>query len=178
MFRGDRDREIFANLLASVVSGRGWLCHAFCLLGTHYHLLVETPQGDVAAGMHRLNGVYAQGFNRRHGRKGHLLEDRYYSVVIEADGHLLQVIRYIALNPVHAGVCARPADWQWSSYAWHFGRSPVRSFLASERLLGLFGADPEVARERLRAFVEESFQGPGATRATNAQRGQTPHRNP
>ena len=155
LFRGDHDRSFFLDVLAEVVNRRGWSCHAFCLMTTHYHLLVRTPEGDLASGMQRLNAHYAQEFNRRHGGRGHVFERRYSSTVIEREGHLIELCRYLALNPVRARICSSPADWPWSSYRAFLGLAPRPSYLAVEWLLANFGADPDRARQRFRAFVHD-----------------------
>jgi REP-associated tyrosine transposase len=157
-FRNDGDRLHFLQLLERVVSRYRWLCQAYCLLGTHYHLLLETPAPDLSRGMHRLNGSYAQSFNRRCDRRGHLFGDRFYSARVTSDGHHLELSRYIALNPVRAGLCMRPEHWEWSSYAATIGlRVPV-PFLDTHGVLERFGRSREVARRRLRTFVEEELQ--------------------
>ena len=157
-FRNDGDRLHFLQLLERVVSRHGWLCQAYCLLGTHYHLLVETPAPDLSAGIHRLNGAYAQWFNKRDKRRGHLFGDRFTAVTVKNDGHLLHLSRYIALNPVRAGLCARPEYWEWSSYAATIGLRVPLSFLDANGVLRRFGRSRNLARRRLRAFVEEELQ--------------------
>ncbi len=154
IFRDADDRRAFLGLFASVVERHGWSCLAFCLMTTHYHLLVVTPNADLARGMQRLNGNYAQGFNRRHGSVGHVFQSRYGSILVERDSQLLELFRYFALNPVRGGACDDPAAWPWGSYRVALGLSPVPSFLAVEWALSHFGAEPGVARPRLRAFVE------------------------
>lgn len=154
LFRDDSDRAAFMAVLGRVVERHGWECHLHCLLGTHYHLLVQTPDGDLAAGMHRLNWFYARSFNGRHGTIGHVFQDRYDSVLVQTEPHLRELVRYISLNPVRAGICAEPADWPWSSYAALVGLEPVPSLPVSSWLLAQFGHDPSRARERVREFVE------------------------
>ena len=100
--------------------------------------------------------AHAQLFNQRHERRGHVFRARYYAGLVETDGHALQVLRYVALNPVNAGLCARPQDWPWSSYAATAGLAPVSRCLTTEWVLGLFGIDERLARRRLRAFVEDA----------------------
>ena len=117
IFRDDKDRRQFLKLLDDVVARHEWSCHAFVLMSTHYHVLVRTPNPDLARGMQRLNSCYAQHFNRRHGETGHRFERRYHSVLIESDAHALELVRYLALNPVRAGACREAAAWRWSSYA-------------------------------------------------------------
>lgn len=132
------------------------MCHAYCLMSTHFHLLLTTPDPNLAFGMQRLNGCYAQAFNNRRERFGHLFQGRYHAVHVESDGHLLELYRYIALNPVRAGACRRPADWPWSSFAAAVGVAPPPSFASSDSLLRHFGGDRKWARARLRGFVEEN----------------------
>jgi putative transposase len=155
LYLDDVDRVSFENILAVVIRRQGWSCSSFCLMSSHYHLLVETPLGDLAAGMQRLNGLYAQTFNRRHRAAGHVFRARYHSEFIQSESHLLETTRYIALNPVRAGLCRRPEDWPWSSYAETIGRRPPRDFVASDALLDLFAADTDLARARFQTFVED-----------------------
>lgn len=154
LFRDDTDRATFMEVLGRVLDRHGWKCHLHCLLGTHYHLLVETPEGDLAAGMHRLNWFYARFFNGRHGRVGHVFQDRYHAVLVQTDPHLRELVQYIALNPVRAGICAHPLDWPWGGYSALAGLDRQPLLPESEWLLGLFGHDGTRARERLREFVE------------------------
>lgn len=151
----DIDRRCFEAILASVIEQHEWSCSSFCLMGTHYHLLVATPLGDLAAGMQRLNGQYAQTFNRRHGTTGHVFKARYHSEFMQTDSHLLEVTRYVALNPVRAGLCRRPEDWPWSTFAETIGLRPPRPFIAIDALLELFADDPNLARSRFQVFVED-----------------------
>jgi hypothetical protein len=119
----------------------------------HYHLVVETPNADLSLGMQHLNGAYAKAFNDQHGLDGHLFQGRFHAVVVESTWHLLELTRYLAVNPVTGGLCAHPADWPWGSYAAVIGGAPSSSFLAVEDLLRCFGPDPARARQALRAFV-------------------------
>jgi REP-associated tyrosine transposase len=155
LFRDDGDRFRFLALLGSVVARHDWVCGAYCLLTTHYHLVVRTPNADLALGMQRLNACYAQQFNHRHGFEGHVFFRRYHSVLIEREAHLLELCRYVAMNPVRAGLCARAEDWPWSSYRVSLSSSPPPSFLSARWLLELFGRDQQHARRRLRAFIED-----------------------
>src|SRR5438874_2291483 len=116
VFTDDVDVERFLAILAEVAARYGWRVHAYCLMTNHYHLLVETPEANLSAGFHRLNFLYAQWFNRRHGLDGHLFQGRFHSVLIERQEHLIELARYIVLNPVRAGLCGHPGEWRWSSY--------------------------------------------------------------
>jgi REP element-mobilizing transposase RayT len=114
IFVDDDDRRTFLHHLAEVVSRQQWQAHAFCLLGTHYHLIVSTTRARLSAGLHRLNSIYAQDFNRRHARRGHVFGDRFAAWLIEEDEHLAAACRYVIENPVRAGLCERAEDWRWS----------------------------------------------------------------
>jgi putative transposase len=151
LFTDAVEREYFLHLLAKVIAKYGWICHAYCLMGNHFHLLIETPQSNLALGMRELNSSYAQFFNHRHGRRGPLCEQRYGAVLIESESHLLEVARYIVLNPVRAGLCKRAEDWPWSSYRATAGLTRTPSFLHTDWLLEQFGGK----RERYREFVAE-----------------------
>ena len=115
IFLDDTDRQTFLDLLAKEIRQQRWRLYAYCLMSNHYHLLIETPEGNLVAGMRRLNGVYTQAFNRRHGRVGHVLQGRYKSILVDKDAYLLELARYIVLNPVRAGMVKRVQDWPWSS---------------------------------------------------------------
>lgn len=149
IFVHDADRELLLAILADVVDRLEWICHAYCLMTNHYHLVVQTPQANLWQGMHMLNSRYVKAFQRCHGREGHLLERRYRPVLVERQEHLLGVARYVVLNPVRAGICERAEDWPWSSYRATAGLAPRPAFLTTEWLLGSFGGDVR----RYRDFV-------------------------
>jgi putative transposase len=117
VFRDDEDRRRFLHLLGRAVERHDWTCHAFCLMGTHYHLVVQATRDDVSAGIQWLNGTYAQSFNRRHERWGHLFGARFGSWVVDRDEHLAATCRYVLQNPVRAGLCRNAEDWAWSAVA-------------------------------------------------------------
>lgn len=149
-------RELHLALLSQVVRAFGWRCHGYCQMDNHFHIVVETPAGNLSEGMQQLNGLYAQEFNHSVGRSGHLFQGRFHSVVIRHEPHLLQTERYVVLNRVRSGAADDPADWPWSSFPAMAGLVAVPSFLTTEWVLGRFG-DPtsEGARARYRAFVGE-----------------------
>jgi REP element-mobilizing transposase RayT len=160
IYLDDEDRARFLGLLAREVGQQGWRCTAYCLMDNHYHLLFETPEPNLVAGMKRLNGAYAQAFNRRHGRVGHLLQGRYTAILVDRDSHLLELCRYVVLNPVRAGLVERPADWRWSSYQATARARTDRSRAAPAWLdvawvLEQFGRTPTAARRAYRHFVAE-----------------------
>jgi REP element-mobilizing transposase RayT len=147
------DRKDFLDILGSVVEACGWLCKGYCLMSSHYHLIVETRVPNLSKGMQLLNGRYAQRFNWRYGRRGHLFGGRFYSVLVETDAHLFEALRYVALNPVRAGLCETPGDWRWSSFRPTAGLDPAPRFLDCAGVLALFGTG-RAAREDFRRFVE------------------------
>ena len=140
-------------MLADVLSAHRWDCHSYCLMPNHYHLLVETPEPDIASGMHKLNSRFAHWFNTRHDVTGHLFERRYRSVVVESDEHLLELVRYIALNPVRASLCDRAEMWDWSGYGSLAGVRKPDPLLTTSRIMDAFGPGLEPAQTRLRMFV-------------------------
>jgi REP-associated tyrosine transposase len=156
IYEEDVDRRGFLRMLAKVVRRSGWVCHAYCLMTNHYHLLVSTPYPNIARGMQWLNSRYAEHFNRRYGFRGHLFKGRYGSVVAENDAHFLVEFRYVVRNPVRAGLCRQPEDWPWSSYRFTLGLEEAPEFLATERVLSLFSSDPHEARRQLLAFVNDA----------------------
>lgn len=155
IYHNDTDRFWFLRTLAHVVDRFGWLCHAYCLMENHYHLVVETPRPNLATGMQQLNGPYARGFNERHDRCGHVFQARYRSILVEKDSHLLALCRYVVLNPVRAGMCPRPGDYRWSSYQATAGHAPVERFLVTDWILSNFAPSRGAAQTRYRAFVAE-----------------------
>jgi REP element-mobilizing transposase RayT len=133
IFRVDGDRRRYLRMLAAEIARRRWLCLAYCLMDNHVHLLLETPEPNLAAGMQQLHGLYGQAFNRRHRRVGHVFQGRFGAAPVRRDAHLWIIAGYIAGNPVEAGLCTQPESWAWSSHAaLAAGRAP--SWLAHSRL--------------------------------------------
>lgn len=153
VFKDDHDRENFLNALQHVNKRYNWICHAYCLMTNHYHLLIETPEGNLSLGMRQLNGVYTQLFNRYHGRTGHLFQGRYKSILIQKDSHLLAVCRYVALNPVRAKMIEVPEAWKWSSYLATAGKAKRHPCLTTEWVHGQFSGKREKAEKEYRQFV-------------------------
>ena len=120
LFLDDDDREVFVHLLWRTARRQGWTCHAFCLMGTHYHLVLETSRESLSSGIHRLNWLYAKTFNEKHGRFGHVFAERFSTRLIESEDYLFDACAYVLLNPVRAGVSTSVRDWPWS-YS-RFGR--------------------------------------------------------
>jgi putative transposase len=152
LVRDDGDRQRFLVQLQTVAEGLGWSCLAVCLLDTHYHLLVTISEANLARGMQRLNGSYAQFFNGKYGRNGHLFGGRYYGGKVPTPGHLVMAVRYIARNARDKG--ADPARYPWSSYPGLIGTRPCWPFIAKAKVLELFGS-AEAAVRLLRDFIED-----------------------
>jgi REP element-mobilizing transposase RayT len=144
--RDDLDRLDFLRWLSRIVSTERWRLLVFCLMTNHYHLLLRAGETGFARGMQFLNCGHARRMNRKHGRNGHLFRNHYSWRPVESDEHLLEVIRYILLNPVRAGICATPEDWRWSSYRATADLELPPDFLALSDLLTIFGTTPSVAR--------------------------------
>jgi putative transposase len=155
IYLDDTDRAMFLGVLAEVISRFKWRCHAYCLMGNHYQLLIETPEPNLSKGMRQLNGVYTQRFNRRHGRVGHVFQGRYKAIVVERDSYLKEVARYVVLNPVRAKRVQHPGDWPWSSYAMTAGKAASPVWLSTDWLLGQLGSQRERAQNAYVRFVEE-----------------------
>jgi putative transposase len=157
LFRDREDRVRFLRLMEYVDRKYGWRIHAYCLMVTHYHLVITTPEANIARGMQLLNGLYARTFNERHGRLGHLVAARYSAALIESEGHALETCRYLPLNPVRSKLCAKPELYRWSSYAATIGLRTAPAFIDSSWILELFGDDLSTARQKLRDFVEAAL---------------------
>jgi REP-associated tyrosine transposase len=152
IFRDDRDRTVFLSLLSEVIGLFAWRLHAYVLMGNHYHLLLETPEPNLSRGMHRLNSIYSQQFNKRHERVGHLLQGRFHAILVEKERHLLELVRYLVLNPVRAGLADSASEWPWSNFAATAGLRPAPQWLETEWTVGQFGQGAE-ARQAYVEFV-------------------------
>ena len=162
VFYDDEDREKFLEKLTSVKERYGLIIHAYCLMNNHYHIVVETPRGNLSKGMQRLNGDYTQDYNRRHERVGHLFQGRYKAVLIEKESHLLEVTRYVVLNPVRAKMVKTPAEWKWSSYKATAGMEAAPEFLFEDWILGRFCKKKAEAQRRYRQFVGRGIRKKGS----------------
>lgn len=157
IYRDDEDREDWLAVFSQVCKRFNWRCHAWCLMSNHYHVLVETPEGNLSQGMRQLNGVYTQRFNRRHKLVGHLFQGRFKGILVEQDSYLLELSRYVVLNPVRARMVEHAGEWKWSSYASMVGQSPIPEWLETDWLLGQFGADRTAASLSYARFVDEGI---------------------
>jgi len=153
IFVDDEDKRLFLRLLARTVREHEWSCYSYCLMSNHYHLLIETPKANLSCGMHLLNSTYAHKHNQRHNRVGHLLQGRFHAVIVDKEEYLLEVCRYIVLNPVRAGLVNDPVEYPWSSYLEIIGRRKARSFLDTAYVRSLFSQPGRFATEEYRAFV-------------------------
>lgn len=151
-------RDRFEATLGRVVERYSWICHAYVVMDNHYHLLIETPLPNLSVGMRQLNGLYAQWFNRRHNRSGHVFEGRFKSIAVERDEHFLEAARYIVLNPVRTVRPRRFVDWRWSSYQATAGLARCPRFLTVAGVLGALGSERGIAQQRYREFVAERIE--------------------
>lgn len=158
IFLDDDDRQQFLRLLAFCVERFRWICHAYCLMDNHYHLLIEMPEANLQEGMRQLNGVYTQKLNRRHARVGHVFQGRYKAILIDRDSYLLELCRYIVLNPVRANMVQEVSQYPWSSYQATLGTSTSPDWLQTEWLLSQFGKRKSIARKKYAEFVAAGLQ--------------------
>jgi putative transposase len=160
IFREEPDYLKFLALLAAAITRFRWILHDWVLMTNHFHLAIETPECTLSDGMHWLLGSYAQWFNRRHRRRGHLFQERFKNVLVEKESYLLTLSRYIALNPVEAGMVQRPEDYRWSSYRARAGYESAPDWLTTATLESMFHPEPAKAREEYRKFVDAGMDDP------------------
>ena len=158
IFEDNEDRLMFLSTLEQTITQFNWICHAWCLMDNHYHLLIQTPDGNLSKGMRQLNGIYTQASNRRHKRVGHLFQGRFKAILADSDAYLLELTRYIVLNPVRADMVKKSADWRWSSYRASVGLEPVAPWLEVDGLLAQFAKRRSLAQERYAQFVAEGIK--------------------
>ena len=157
IYLSDEDREMFLAVLAYVVDRFAWVCPAYCLMDNHYHLMIETPQANLSRGMGQLNGMYTQRYNRAHQRVGHVFQGRFKSIVVDKESYLLELSRYVVLNPVRAGMVEGAGDWIWSSYRATIGESVCPKFIDTRFLLAHFGKTKSKARLSYVDFVRDGI---------------------
>jgi REP element-mobilizing transposase RayT len=155
IYLNDEDREVWLEVLGEVCGRYNWVCHAYCLMSNHYHILIETPESNLSLGMRQLNGGYTQRFNKRHNRVGHVFQGRFKGILVDKESYLLELARYIVLNPVRAKMVYKAQQWCWSSYRATAGMEPVRPWLNVDWLLSGFANRRKTACERYQRFVEE-----------------------
>ena len=149
----DDDRLAWLDVLGGVCKRFNWAVHAWCQMDNHYHVVVETPEGNLSQGMRQLNGVYTQYVNRTYDRVGHVFQGRFKAVLVERDAYLLELARYVVLNPVRAKVVKRPEQWAWSSYRAMTGEADHPAWLHTDWVLGQFGSRRSRAVEKYVDFV-------------------------
>lgn len=159
IYQDDLDRRSFLGVLEDVVERYHWLCHAYCLMDNHYHLLIETPDGNLSQGMRQLNGIYTQRFNRHHEKVGHVFQGRFKAVLVDRESYLLELCRYVVLNPVRTGTVARPGRYAWSSYRATAGKGKAPAFLTTDWLLAQFGRARRTSQRAYEKFVLDGIGG-------------------
>ncbi len=158
IFLQDSDRLRFLRILEEYHDRYGILIHNYVLMDNHYHLVIETPRGNLLKVMHGLNGGYTGYFNRKHGRVGHLFQGRYTGILIDKESYLLQLSRYLNLNPVVAKIVERPEQYKWSSYGGFIREGKQIGWVEYRWLLSQFGRDKKGARKKYKEFVEEGLR--------------------
>ena len=169
IYRDDADRLAWLTILAQTCERYNWRIHAWCQMSNHYHLIVETVEGNLSAGMRQLNGVYTQDTNRRHRLSGHVFQGRYKAILVERDSYLLELSRYVVLNPVRAAMVKHTRQWKWSSYRAMTGNDPAPSWLETGWVLGQFGAQRARQIERYVEFVQQGVRGPAVWKQLKGQ---------
>jgi putative transposase len=160
LFTCAEDGNYFIKLLAREIAQQRWFCYAYCLLGDHYHLVIETPEANLGRGIGRLNMAYSQWFGRRHDQSGHLFSGRYKAIIFQKKHHLLPVCRHVVLNPLRLQAINQTDQWKWSSYRSTAFIEPVPSWLASDRLLAQFGSNIRDPGNSWCKYVAEGIGGP------------------
>ena len=155
LFTDVEDAQKFLELFSLEVAQQGWLCHGYCLVENHYHLLVETPEPNLGRGMGRLNMRYSQWFGRRHHRQGHLFQGRYKAILFEKDRHLLELARHVASNPVRVQAVNSVALWRWSSYGALATGVDVPDWLTTVDVLSFLDASAETAHSAWCDYVAD-----------------------
>ena len=157
IYYDDEDRLIWLDVFSQVCSRFNWRCHAWCLMDNHYHILIETIEANLSQGMRQLNGVYTQRSNRKHNRAGHVFQGRYKAILIQKDSYLLELSRYIVLNPIRANTVSGLDDWPWSSYIAMVGESGVPEWLEIDWILAVFSDNKQAAIAKYINFVRSGI---------------------
>lgn len=155
IYENDNDRLQWLEILSKACERYNWRVHAYCLMDNHYHALLETVDGNLSKGMRHLNGVYTQYFNRQHNRVGHVFQGRFKAILVEKESYLLELTRYVVLNPIRAHMINNMDQWEWSSYRATIGKAQIPDWLETDWILSHFGRQRKRARERYIDFVRE-----------------------
>lgn len=155
VFKSNRDRERFLEYLESATWRYNAVIHVYCLMDNHYHLLVETPSGNLPEIMRHINGAYTTYFNIKRARSGHLFQGRYKAILVDVDAYAKELSRYIHLNPVRAGMRSRPEEYRWSSFRSYIGKRKPPEWLYRDFILDYFADKKPLAEKRYRGFVDE-----------------------
>lgn len=156
IYSDDGDRDMFTSTLERTITRFDWHCLTYCLMGNHFHLLLRTPQPNLSRGMQQLKSSYAQTYNRRHDRIGHLFAGRFSAVLVQRGAHLLEVFRYIALNPVRAGLCGSPSEWRWSGHPAIAGEVPAPPWHDAQEARAAFASPSRSGARSYREFVADA----------------------
>jgi putative transposase len=157
IFLDDTDRELFLGLLGKCVERFCWILTAYVLMSNHFHFVIQLTEETLSLGMQWLNGEYARRFNRRHKRVGHLFQGRPHLPLVEKETYGFEVLRYVVLNPVRAGMVSRPEDYAWSSHRAVIGQAPAPDWLAVDDVLMQFGSERVLAQAAYRDFVNAAL---------------------
>ncbi len=160
IFLCNEDRTLWLDVLGHVCGRFNWVVHAYCQMGNHYHLVAETPNGNLSKGMRQLNGVYTQRFNRTHNRVGHVFHGRYKAILVQKDAYLLELSRYIVLNPVRAHMTRTAQEWPWSNYRATAGMTETPNWLETDWILAAFTERKQEAQSAYRLFVADGKNQP------------------
>jgi putative transposase len=169
IYLSDEDRLVWLETFAAVCSRFNWVCHAYCLMSNHYHLMVETPDANLSIGMRQLNGVYTQRFNRSHRRVGHVFQGRFKAILVDKESYLLELSRYVVLNPLRAKMVRKLESYPWSSYLATCGEVSAPAWLHVDAMLSLFGSQRARAIARYVEFVHEGRNLPSVWSALQSQ---------
>ena len=168
IFLDEKDFADFLSVLCQVVKKYHFILYTYCLMNNHYHLLIETPYGNLSKGMRQLNGLYTQRFNQRHKRVGHLLQGRYQAILVDKDNYLLELCRYVVLNPVRAKIVKDPKDWRWSAYQATTGHKGIPC-LTTDWILSQFAKEQKKASREYQAFVLSGIKIESPLKAVRGQ---------
>jgi REP element-mobilizing transposase RayT len=172
IFEGSSEKWRLLDLLADTAKKLDWAMYAWCVMGNHYHFLLKTPEDNLSEGMHHINMMYGEWYNNARERHGHVFQDRFFSILITQDSHLLEASRYVVLNPLRAGLVAAPQEWPWSSYSTAVLGVPSRVSLKDQELMRVFSQQEVESRDLYRGFVHAGIglKKPGVLLTGRARR--------